>query len=42
MKNEEKRMINVNRKSEGSGWFTITDFDGSVIGEAGLLRMLPA
>lgn len=39
---EERRIINVNRKSEDSVWFTITDFDGNVIGETGLLRMFPA
>ena len=38
----EMRMINVNHKSEDSVWYTITDLDGNVIGETGLLRMFPA
>ena len=37
----EKDNINNNRKSEDSVWFTITDFDGNLIGETGLLRMWP-
>jgi RimJ/RimL family protein N-acetyltransferase len=39
---EEKRIINNSYKSEDSVWFTITDLDGNVIGETGLLRMFPA
>ena len=39
---EEKRTINVSHKSEDSVWFTITDLDGNIIGETGLLRMFPA
>lgn len=39
---EVKRYINVYHRSEDSVWFTITDLDGSVIGETGLLRMFPA
>jgi RimJ/RimL family protein N-acetyltransferase len=37
-----KRSITVNHKSEDSLWYTITDFDGNIIGETGLLRMFPA
>ena len=39
---EEKRYISVYHKSEDARWFTITDLDGNVIGETGLLRMFPA
>ncbi|MCQ2457276.1 MAG: GNAT family N-acetyltransferase [Clostridia bacterium] len=39
---KEKRIINVSHKSEDSVWFTITDPDGKIIGETGLLRMFPA
>lgn len=39
---EVKRYINVYHRSEDSVWFTITDPDGGVIGETGLLRMFPA
>ncbi len=39
---EERRRINVSHKSGNSVWFTITDLDGSIIGETGLLRMFPA
>ena len=39
---EERRYINEYHKSEDSVWFTITDIDGAVIGEAELLRMFPA
>ena len=39
---EEKRTINVSHKSEDSVWLTITDLDGNIIGETGLLRMFPA
>lgn len=39
---EEKRTINVSHKSENLVWFTITDLDGNIIGETGLLRMFPA
>lgn len=39
---EEKRIINANHKSEDSVWFTITDLNGNIIGETGLLRMFPA
>ena len=38
---EEKKYINASHKSEDSVWFTITDLDGNVIGETGLLRMFP-
>ena len=42
--NEEKEItsITVNHQSEDSVWFTITDPDGNIIGETGLLRMWPA
>ena len=42
--NEEeiKTYINNNHKSEDSDWYTITDLDGNIIGETGLLRMFPA
>lgn len=39
---EVKACINVNHRSADSAWFTITDPDGSIIGETGLLRMFPA
>ena len=38
---EEKTYINVNHRSEDSVWYTITDLDGNIIGETGLLRMFP-
>ena len=37
-----KKMISVSHQSEDSVWFTITDPDGGIIGETGLLRMWPA
>lgn len=39
---EERARINGSHKSEDSVWFTITDLDGNIIGETGLLRMFPA
>ena len=39
---EMKTCITVNHKSKDSVWFTITDLDGNLIGETGLLRMFPA
>ena len=39
---EEKRMIAVDHRSDDSVWFTITEPDGNIIGETGLLRMFPA
>ena len=39
---EIKTSINLNHKSKDSIWFTITDLDGNIIGETGLLRMFPA
>ena len=39
---EVKQYINVYHRSEDSVWFTITDPNGNVIGETGLLRMFPA
>ncbi len=38
----EKEYINVYHRSEDSVWFTITDLEGNIIGETGLLRMFPA
>ena len=32
----------MDHKSENSVWFTITDLDGNIIGETGLLRIFPA
>ncbi len=42
--NEEeiKKSITANHQSKDSVWFTITDLDGNMIGETGLLRMFPA
>ncbi len=37
-----RKMINVSHRSEDSVWFTITDLDGTILGETGLLRMFPA
>ena len=39
---EERERINFSHKTEDSVWFTITDLDGNIIGETGLLRMFPA
>ena len=39
---EVKPCITVNHKSKDSVWFSITDLDGNIIGENGLLRMFPA
>ena len=38
----EKRRIAVDHQSDDSLWFTITDPDGNILGETGLLRMFPA
>ena len=38
---KEKEYINVYHRSEDSAWFTITDKEGNIIGETGLLRMFP-
>lgn len=38
----EKEYINVYHRSEDSVWFTITDLEGNILGETGLLRMFPA
>ena len=37
-----KRQITVDHRSENSLWFTITDGEGRIVGETGLLRMFPA
>ena len=39
---EAKRMISVSHRTGDSAWYTITDPDGNIIGETGLLRMWPA
>ncbi len=39
---KEKKRINEDHKSGDSLWFTITDTEGNIIGETGLLRMFPA
>ncbi len=39
---KELKYINQYHRAEDSIWFTITDADGSIIGETGLLRMFPA
>lgn len=38
---EEKERAAIARKSEDSVWYTVTDYEGNIIGEAGLLRMWP-
>lgn len=38
----ERKHITVNHKTEDSVWYTITDLNGNIIGETGLLRMYPA
>jgi RimJ/RimL family protein N-acetyltransferase len=38
----EKKYINEYHRSDDSDWYTITDTEGNVIGETGLLRMFPA
>ena len=38
----ERFVITNNHKTEDSVWYTITDLDGNIIGETGLLRMWPA
>ena len=39
---EIRKTITVSHKREDSVWYTITDMDGNIIGETGLLRMFPA
>lgn len=39
---EVKACITGDHRSANSVWFTITDLDGNLIGETGLLRMFPA
>ena len=41
--NEQEERANIirHRNSEDSVWYTITDLDGNMIGETGLLRMFP-
>ena len=39
---EMKTAINACHNSKDSVWYTITDLDGNIIGETGLLRMFPA
>lgn len=38
----EIHSITVRHRTEDSAWYTITDTDGRIIGETGLLRMWPA
>lgn len=39
---EVRALITGSHRSEDSAWFTITDLDGDILGETGLLRMFPA
>ena len=39
---KERARITGDHRSENAVWFTITDPDGNIIGETGLLRMWPA
>ena len=39
---EVRKSISVYHQSEDSVWYTITDTEGNIIGETGLLRMFPA
>ncbi len=39
---KERRRISEDHRSGDSVWFTITDREGAIIGETGLLRMFPA
>ena len=39
---EVRKSISVYHQSEDSVWYTITDTEGHIIGETGLLRMFPA
>ena len=38
----ERKVIREFHKTKDSVWFTITDHDGNILGETGLLRMWPA
>ena len=38
----ERRVIRTAHRSEDSMWFTVTDPEGRILGETGLLRMWPA
>ena len=38
----ERAVINSSHRSKDSVWYTITDLDGNIIGETGLLRMWSA
>ena len=38
----ERFVITDQHKAEDAVWYTITDLDGNIIGETGLLRMWPA
>ena len=37
----EKERIKIGHKQKDSVWYTITDLEGNIIGETGLLRMWP-
>ena len=39
---EERRRIEEDHRSLDSVWFTVTDLEGNILGETGLLRMWPA
>ena len=39
---EERARILTDHRREDSAWFTITDLEGKLLGETGLLRMYPA
>lgn len=39
---EERRRITGAHLSKDSVWFTVTDLEGNILGETGLLRMWPA
>ncbi|MBR4081250.1 MAG: GNAT family N-acetyltransferase [Clostridia bacterium] len=39
---QEKQHIAENRAAQDAVWYTITNLDGHIIGETGLLRMWPA
>ena len=39
---KERNWILTDHRREDSAWFTITDLEGNLLGETGLLRMFPA
>ncbi|WP_167957983.1 GNAT family N-acetyltransferase [Anaerosporobacter faecicola] len=38
---EAQEIASIERKTEDSDWYTITDLKGNIVGETGLLRMWP-